>query len=178
MANIITMSLTLMGVAHLESRANGGLRLVIMMMIFFLTVILVSDRCSDVRPMICRLVALCGCGFLSLLPLPPHRPGMLLLINIDCFTDPRAHCTSQSKSDGNLLANAKSKHRRTVAGSCRSCERWRIYRACIGSSSVQGVVGADEPCFMFSMFSLFHAPFIVFDDEKHSFMMNGNFVPL
>lgn len=31
--------------------------------------------------------------------------------------------------------------------------------------------------FMFSMFSLFHAPFIVLEEEKQSFMMNGNFVP-
>uniref|UniRef100_A0A2M4D7V6 Putative secreted protein n=1 Tax=Anopheles darlingi TaxID=43151 RepID=A0A2M4D7V6_ANODA len=52
------------------------------------------------------------------------------------------------------------------------------YRACIGSSSAPGVVGAVPTCFRFSMFSLLHAPFMVFDEEKHSFMMNGNFVPL
>lgn len=33
------------------------------------------------------------------------------------------------------------------------------------------------PMPMFSMFSLLHAPFIVLDEEKHSFIMNGNFVP-
>lgn len=27
------------------------------------------------------------------------------------------------------------------------------------------------------MFSIFHALFILFDDEKHNFMINGNLVP-
>lgn len=31
---------------------------------------------------------------------------------------------------------------------------------------------------MISLVSLFHALFMFFDDEKHSFMMNGNFVPV
>lgn len=31
---------------------------------------------------------------------------------------------------------------------------------------------------MLSLFSLFHALFMFFDDEKHNFMMNGNLVPM
>lgn len=31
--------------------------------------------------------------------------------------------------------------------------------------------------FIFSIFSIFHALFILFDDEKHNFIINGNLVP-